>query len=220
MKNLSYTQEYYLCAVNEKGDVPMMRSVEIHSSLFAGGILELLEHGFIRYEDNDEDVAVKNEFVAVAKPLDDEYSYLKPLYDVIASQKKVQKLKNLVLWEFKPKLYNEIQSAIGASLAHLNVADEMDSKGLFKNKTKFVPKPEVVASIIEKIRAEFLESGVITDETLCLTALLDRSKILGNYFSKVESENLKKRLGEVRGSEAYATVKAVMDVVSAGIAVS
>jgi len=218
MESLSYTQEFYLCAVNSKGDVPLMRSVEIHSSLFAGGILELLEHGFIGFGRNERAAEVKNDLIEVAKPLDDAYSYLKPLYDVIATQKKSLSLKNLVMWEFKPKLYNGLQSAIGSSLVALGLAEELDSQGLLKNKQKYVPKPEVAAPIIDKIRAAILEGGDITDETLCLAALLDRGKIIGGYFSKVESDMLKKRLEEVRESEPYAVAKAVMDVVTSGIA--
>ena len=194
MENLSYTQEFYLCAVNAKGDVPLMRSVEIHSALFAGGILELLEHGFIGFGKNERAAAVKNDLIVVAKPLDEVYSYLKPLYDEIAAQKKPLKLKNLVMWEFKPKLYNGLQSALGSSLVALGLAEELDAQGLLKNKQKYAPKPEVAAPIINKIRTEILESGVIADETLCLAALLDRSKIIGGYFSKAESVTLKNDL--------------------------
>jgi len=154
--------------------------------------------------------------------LDDSFSYLRPLYDAIASQKKPRNLKSFVTWEFKPRLYNGTLFAIGASLAALGHADELSPQGFLKRKTKFAPKPEATATAIGKIQAGLLESesGSITGETLCLTALLDKSKLLKDFFSKDELEALKKRIEEARSSEAYAMAKDVIDVISAGAAVA
>jgi len=62
MENLSYAQEYYLRAVNSKGDVPAMKSAEIHGSLLAGAVAQLLERGFVERGEGDA--------LACAKPLD------------------------------------------------------------------------------------------------------------------------------------------------------
>jgi DNA polymerase III delta prime subunit len=55
----------------------------------------------------------------------------------------------------------------------------------------------------------------VTDETLCLAAFLDKSGLIHDYFSKVEKETLKKRLKEVRESEAYTSAKQVLDEITA-----
>jgi hypothetical protein len=110
-------------------------------------------------------------------------------------------------------------AAIGASLAKANCADELTDQGMLKNKTKYAPKPEAVTRVIEKVRAEFLEDGVVTDETLYLASFLDKSGFIRDYFSKVEKETLKKRIKEVRKSEAFASVKEVLDELEAMYAV-
>jgi len=208
MKNLSYTQEYYLCAVNSKGDVPKLKFAAIHSALFSGGIMELLENGFVERSENDT--------IVVSKPLGDDFLYLKTLYDYVVSLEKPLNLKRLIKFVSTTKQYDEFLPAIGLSLAALGCADELPSQGLLKNKTKYAPKSEQVNLIIEKIRAELLEDGTITDETLCLTVLLDKSFILPDYFSKAESETLKKRLEEVRGSDTYVMAKDIFSITMAG----
>lgn len=105
------------------------------------------------------------------------------------------------------KPLNELISVIGVSLVESGCADELTVQGLIKEKIKYVPKAYAVTSVIEKVRAEFLESGTLTDETLCLAALLDKSGLIRNYFSKVENGTFKKRIKEVRESEVNTSIK-------------
>ncbi|MDR2156235.1 MAG: GPP34 family phosphoprotein [Clostridiales Family XIII bacterium] len=207
MKALSFTQEYFLCAINENGNLPVLDS-EISVCLLAGGIMELTRQGYIGHDE-------KKRFAA-AKPWDDTLPYLKPLYDTVAAFKKPQKIDGIVgAYETSlKKPFPELLSALGTSLVAAGYADEQGVRGLLKDKpgyVRYVPKPEAVTHIIEKIRAEFLENGVISDETLCLTALLDGSRLIRRYFSKVERDTLKKRLKEVRESEAYASIREFVD---------
>jgi len=214
MKSISYTQEFYLCAINDKGELSFFsKGTEIECAFFASAMMELLEHGYVKSDEN--------EYIISINPLDDSHSYLKPLYDFIVAQKKPMTLKDLApewMVSFKiNKPSGELLAAIGSSLATLGYADELSDKGLLKSKTRFVPKPEAVKPVIEKIRAELLEDGNITNETICLTALLDSSRIVGNYFSKVEADDLKKRLEEIKNSEAFSTVKDVLERITATI---
>ncbi|MDR2587223.1 MAG: GPP34 family phosphoprotein [Coriobacteriales bacterium] len=214
MQTLSYTQEYYLCAVNDKGNPKSFKSDEVAACLLVGGIAELVEQGLIARDE-------KKRFVVV-RPWDDSLPYLKPLYEALASFKKPKNIKGLAesyLLGLNHKLPDELMATIGASLVAANCADELTDQGLLKNKTRYAPKPEAVTRAIEKLRAEFLEEGVVADETLCLAAFLDKSGLIRDYFSKVEKETLKKRLREVREREASASVKQVLDEITAVYAV-
>lgn len=46
MNKLSHTKEFYLLAVNDKGEIPAL-SREIHACLLAGSIVELIKEGMI-----------------------------------------------------------------------------------------------------------------------------------------------------------------------------
>ena len=204
MKNLSYTQEYFLCAVNAKGG---LKTDAIYASLFASAVFELLSGGYIKY------VGDNKEWIAADRPLDHSLSYLKPLYDFIANQKEPLEAMSLPGFLTNSKLFQELISAVGSSLAALDCAEELPSQGLRKNRTRYAPKAEETKRVIEKIRAEFLEEGTVTDETFCLTALLYHSKIIKDYFSKVESEALKKRLDEVKNSGAFIATQEILETV-------
>ncbi len=197
MKTLSYTQEYFMCAISSKGNVPIL-DVVFSTCLLAGGIMELLYHGYI--------VRTPKGKLVISKPWDEGLPYLKPLYETILGFKKPKDAKGVAsvyLAGFSQKTFKELFSAFGASLAEFGYADELWKQGLLNKKIRYVPKPEAVTRIIEKIRAEFLEDGTISEETLYLAALLDNGKLIRNYFSKVEAEILKKRIKEVRKNEAY-----------------
>jgi hypothetical protein len=207
MNALSYTQEYFLCAVNEKGNPPALDDT-FPACLVAGAVMELLSHGYLTR-------AEKNKLV-VGKVWDDGLPYVRPLYETITSYKKPKDAKGIAedyLMGLSTKSFNELFAAIGISLVKAECADELTVQGLLKEKIKYVPKAEAVTRIIEKVRAEFLEDGLVTDETLCLTALLDKSALLRNYFSKVEKETLKKRIKEVRQSEASASIREMLDYI-------
>jgi hypothetical protein len=214
MNNLSYSQEYFLCAVNGKGNIPELKSPEISSCLIIGGILELLGKGYITRDEKNR--------VSVQKPLDDSVPYLEPLYETIASFKKpkdvISAAEPYLFNLSSEKPFNKLLSAYGTSLVAAGCADELAAQGLRKAKTKYAPKPEAVTRIIEKVRAEFLEDGTLTDEIIYLAALLDKSTLIRDYFSKVEAATLKRRLKEVRTSEAYASIKVILDYVDGVIA--
>jgi hypothetical protein len=203
-KTLSYTQEYYLCAVNDRGKLPTLET-ETATCLLAGGIMELTQQGYLSYDEKKR--------LVIAKPWDDALLYLKPLYDQVASFNKPQKIDGVLgAYELTQQAsFSELLSSLGASLAAAGYADELGEQGLLHNKIRYAPKPEAVTRIIEKIRAEFLEDGTISDETLCLAALLDGSHLIKRYFSKVETDALKERLKELRESEAYASVREFLD---------
>ena len=212
MKTLSFTQEYFLCALSKnKGKVSLMDS-DAMACLLAGGIMELLRSEYIS-------IAEKNK-IAAAKPWDGSLPWLKPLYDEIIAMKKpggVKEVANIYLGS--GKAFKGLIESFGAGLVELGYADELTKDGLFTNKIKYVPKADAVERIVEKVRSEFLEAGTMTEEILCLAALLDKGGLIRNYFSKFEADKFKERLKEVRSSEEYAPVKEVFDYINEIIAV-
>jgi len=207
MKTLSYTQEFFLCTINDKGKIPALKG-EIPACLAVSGIMELLSNGYLNRAEKDK--------LAAGKPWDDSLPYLKPLYETIVSLKKPLDIKDILMiyiGGFVIEQFYELYKAIGVSLVESGYADELTKKGLIKEKPRrYVPKEEAIKNVVEKVRAEFLEDGMITEETLCLAAFLDASGLISNYFSKFEAEAMKKRIKEARESGAYALVKEAFDV--------
>jgi hypothetical protein len=207
MKTLSYTQKFYLCAINKKGNIPALTN-HVHSGIFAGSIMELLTHGYITLTEKDKLVS--------GKEWDNALPYLKSLYDVIVSVKKPQtanRIADIYLMSFGMKHFEELFMAIGASLYESGHADEFIKQGLLSDKLKYIPKEDSAKPIIKKVRDEFLEDDEMDDDTYCLAALLSRSEIIRDYFSKIESDTMKKRIKEVRKSEVCATINKIIDYV-------
>ena len=199
MATLSYTQEFYLCAINGKGKIPPLRS-NAPCALLAGGVMELISHGNIHCDE-------KGKYKAAGE-WDDALHYLKPLYDSIAAFKRPPSLSNLVdaLVMGSSKIFNAFFTAVGLSLVEISCAEESVTKGLLREKIKYIPKEEAVQRVIEKVRVELLGESEISDETLCLMALLYKNDMLRSYFSKAETPIMKKRVKEMQKSEACALI--------------
>ena len=207
MNTLSYTQKFYLCAINQKGNIPAW-STHVHSGIFAGGLMELITHGYIIFNEKDKLIA--------GKEWDNALPYLHSLYETIISMKKPQaanRVADIYLMSFGMKHFEELFAAIGDSLAEAGYADEVIKEGLLSDKVKYIPKPDSAKPVIKKVREEFLEDDEMDDDTYCLAALLCRSEIIRDYFSKVEADTMKKRIKEVRKSEVCATINEIIDYV-------
>ena len=204
MNNLSHTQEYYLCAVSPKGSAP---TETVAVCLIISGVAEMLRAGYLT-RDEKKRLSADN-----AKPWDDMLPYLTPLYEKIIGEKKPQTIKDFVE-KHKYGLEAYI-SAIVDSLAVVGAIGEHEIKGVFTKKVKRVvpvPKPEATAAVIEILRNEFLENGKLTEDTVILAALLDKSGLLGRYFNKTEADALKVRMKEVRSSETYAAINKILPI--------
>lgn len=199
MKDLTLTQEYYVCVVNEKGSLPSYEN-KMAACLVAAGVLEMQLENCISMEDKK---------ISVCKELPEKLTYLKPLYEVICQEKqpvKASKIVEAYLISFTDKKLRELIESV---MNELKAADRLTAvkAGLLGNKEGYAPKKEVIDSVVEKIRAELLEEGELTDDTVALTALLERAGCLKKYFSKYEQKALKTRMKEISSSEAGASVK-------------
>ena len=92
-------------------------------------------------------------------------------------------------------------------------------KGLLGTKEYRTVKAEEKDRVIQKIRAEFLEEGQISEETVLLGCLLDKTSLLKKYFSAYEAKMLKQRLKELRKAPENKLINEMIDSVDTLIAV-
>ena len=174
MRDLSITQEYLICTLNKKGALPSTNP-KASVCMIIGGLLEMQMEKCISMEDKK---------VIVSAELPEHMSYLKPLYDVI-NQKKPMKAQKVVETYYASFTSKKLNMLLDALLDELKSADAVESvkTGLLGSKEAFAPKKEAVISVIEKIRAELLEDGDVSEDVIALTVLLDKSGQLKEYFS-------------------------------------
>ena len=193
MERLSFTLEFLMCTGSKKREPDPVQ-------LILGGIVELLDLGYISRTEKDR--------LVPAKPWDDVLPYLKPLYDKITEAKKHHTAKQVVE-SFGGKQTAKLISAYKAMLLKAGYADDVPNKR-FKKKSAFVPKTDSIKDIVAKVRAEMLSDAEMSHEVILLVTLLDASGQVGDFFSKFEKNDFKKRLKEVRESEAGALIRGVL----------
>jgi len=191
--------------MNSKANTPFSLNSAFPACLVVGGIMELLNYGYI--------VRIGKDSLVAAKEWDNGYPYLKPLYGTLMTLRRANDAKGIIgvyMSILSQKRFDELYSAIGASLVETGCADDMVKYGLSKNRTKYVPKAEAVKTVIDRVRDELLVDAPLTEETIRLLAFLDKSLLLRSYFSRIDTEIQKKRIEEVQKSEAYAIIGTVL----------
>lgn len=193
MKDLSITQEYMVCTVNGKGALPSSNQKTV-VCLILSGLMDMQLAKCISLNDKK---------VNVCAELPEHLAYLKPLYDVINQEKtmKVEKVVETYTIAFTNKKLYELVDAIMESLMEAGVVEPAKA-GLLGNKDNYVPKKATITGVIEKIRAELLEDGEISEDVIALTALMDEAGNLKDYFSKYEQKELKNKIEAIKKSEA------------------
>ena len=210
MKNLSFTQEFFLCALKPQGSTTLTHSTESSTCLLAGGLLELLMDGYI---------SIDNKKVFVNKELSSDKMYLAPIYELIKKNKpmKIETIAEKFAFDFKRP--DELFQSVGCSIVEDGHVAEESNQGLFKNKLRFLPNESEVTKVVEKLRAEFLEEGNVSDEVIVLGALLNKSGLIKKYFSKYEIQKLNDRLKEINQSEAGVLIKKMVDYIDTWIVI-
>lgn len=205
MKDLAFTQEFFLCALKPQGSTTLTGSIVSSTCLFTGTLLELLMGGYITIDDKNK--------VLINQELSSDKMYLASVYEFIQNNKpmKVETIAEKYVFDFKKP--GELFWLVGSSLVKDGHVSEDNGKGLFKNKVSFIPNENEVTKVIEKLRAEFLEQGEISDEVIVLGALLNKSGLIKKYFSKYEVQKLNERLKEIKQSEAGVLVKQLVDYI-------
>jgi len=208
MKAMSIAQEYLLCALKEKGRFSFLSNEQV-ICFVAGALFDLLNNDFVR---------VKDKKVVIHRHLEASFNYLAPMLEYIRNSKP-KTIKGIVEGYFftltKKNIKALLQSVVG-SLAAIGCADEVSKTGILGNSQKYiVPKKEQTERVIQKIRAELLETGAISDETVALACLLRNSGLLKQYFSKHDSQELNKCLNELKDSVPNQMIKQIIDDVNA-----
>jgi len=194
MQKLSFTQKYYLCSLTKRGGFSNL------VCLLTGGIAELLDLGYIQRAEKDKLVR--------AKPWDGSPPYLKPINDKIeTSNKPLTAVQHIDT--FNSRLSEELVNAYKVSLLESGCADEIPCNKP-KKKIRIKPKPEALKEIVNNLRSEMLSDEELFVDTILLATLLDASGKIGNYFSRFERNDLKKRLKEVRDSGHGAMIRDVL----------
>ncbi|WMJ23390.1 GPP34 family phosphoprotein [Paludicola sp. MB14-C6] len=214
MKKLSYVQQYYICTVNEKGNIPLLNGVSIAACLVMGEITELISKGFVTWDEDNK--------LSIVRSSDESLAYLKAVYDAIA-YKKFQDVTSIVDI-YASNIHQpgnccrgsvtDLLSLIGNSLVKIECINELPKKSLLHKRTKYAPKSEIVMDIIKAIRMAFFENNVIPHETLCLVALLDKSNVLCKYFNNDEIIHMKKRIEEAQRSMVNASMNQVLNYIA------
>ena len=213
MKTLSVTQEYTLCALKENGKIPLLKSTEVTVCLVMGGLLELLEQHVVHWDEKGR--------LILGEALPESLGYLRPLYEQITDRKPMtaRALAEKFVFSATDKNLHQLLGALGESLEAAGYGTLEREKGLLHEKVTFLPEPQAVQRVVDKIRAEFLEDGALSEDVVVLTALLQESGLLKQYFSKYETDTLKVRLQEVKQNEAYAIVAKMIDDIELMMAV-
>lgn len=206
MKQLTITQEYFLCAANNKGTFTMYNQKAI-VCLVISGLLEL---------QLEQCITMKNKEITVCNPLPAHMQYIKPLYDTINQGKpiKIRKVIDRYLMSLSDKKINELVQSVRGSLQQADLLEPVEI-GLFRKKEYLVPKKQAITSVVEKLRAELLEDGELTEEAIAMAVLLQNSNCLKNYFSKFEQDTLKTKMKEIKSSEANKTAKEMVEYLEA-----
>lgn len=202
MKDLTVTQEYMICALNEKGKISGF-STERIICFIAAGLLEMKLEKCIEIE---------NKRVKVTAELPERIKELEPLYDFVNKPRpvKIEKIVEEYSYNFTDKNLAELMNSVGRSLSEVGLADEKEA-GFFGKRKCYIPTTEAIHYVIDMVRSELLEEGEVTEDIAALVLLLEKAKIIKKYFSDYERKEMKNRMKEIVSSEDGRMIKEMID---------
>ena len=205
MRDLTLSQEYLLCAVNEKGRLPHL-GVERTVCLVAAALLELQLEGCV---------------AVVTGPLPEGQAHLRPLYAFVNRPKPIRKEKLLEEYTYTvtDAQRDELLESIGRSLADLGLVQPV-KVGLLGKKKGYAPTPEAISGVVDMIRAELLEEGEITEDVVSLVVLMEKGNCLKPYFSAFEQKQMKQRLRALGESPTGKMVQEMVEYVENMMAIA
>ena len=204
MSNLSLSQEYLMCALNDKGKIPTF-SLERIIAVAVSTVVELMM---------DDVIVLEGKKLTVKKALPAEKRYLSPVYDFIKKKERVG-FKTVVehfSFTLSSKNIDELFDSIGNSLV-LAGCVQKEKSGMLGNKNAYIPDLKTVDNIIQNIRAEILEEGELTEDIAALTAILDKTGALMKFFSAYEKKAVKQRLKEIKNNPENKEIAKVINYV-------
>lgn len=210
MKDLSIAQAFMLCSLNEKGKLPALKT-EVPICILAGGVIDLWMNNCI---------IIENKKLSILEDLPQNMQHLKAIYEAVADSKSIsiEKLTSDFCFTLTDKRMKVLVHEVGDSLLAMECVSSGD-KGLSGKNAIYIPDKTQVERTIQTIRAEFLEEGTVSDQTVALASLLEKCGMLKNYFSKHESSLAKARIKEIKQSQEHKVASEMVDYVTTMIAV-
>ena len=204
MSNLSLSQEYMMCALNDKGKISTF-SLERVIAVAASAVVELMMDDII--ESDGKKLSVK-------KALPEDMRYLSPVYDFIEKKERVgfRTVVEHFSFTLSSKNIDELFDSIGDSLVAAGCVKK-EKSGMLGNKNAYIPDAKAANTIIQNIRAEILEDGELTEDIAALTAILDKTGELMRFFSAYEKKDVKKRLKEIKNNPENKEISKVINYV-------
>lgn len=208
MKELSVTQQYLICALNENGKLSGDENLK-SICLVISGLLELRNGGFI--EEKNGTVICKDKAMG-------ENSYLQPLYQSIHNSKKVTTMEEIVtdyVVSITGKKFNTFFHAIGNSLVDCKCA--VLKNGILRGSQFYLPDKECKEDLSNKIRVVISEEREVSKEMLTLIYLLEKSESLKQLIPKEERKQVKVRVNELKTATYLDDISKIVDHVFAKV---
>ena len=204
MWNLTLTQQYLLCVLNQKGRLPTL-GLEKVVGLSMAAVLELLL---------EKTVVLEEKKLSAPASLPQEQEYLLPVYDFIAKKQPVkpEKVVEYFSLNLTDRNFTQLLDGVGMQLVNKGCAVPKQD-GFLGKKTAYLPARQAVDLVVEGMRAQLLEEGPVSQETAALAALLDKSGELGRFFSAYEKKTLTSRLKELRQDQTNRLVCQAMEYI-------
>ena len=211
MKRESLVFEYLLCALNDKGRLPAI-STEKEVCFFAANLIELIQTGAVILE--------KKKLICTEQPLSTA-AYLEPMLNTLrqSKPKKPEDFVGDLAFSLSGKPMKAMMEACLKAMEADGLMETTTHQGLLKETEYRVCRREEKDRVVQKIRAEFLETGEISDDTMILGALLNKAELLKTYFSAYEAKVFKQRLKELSETPENKMISEMIDYVDTLIAV-
>ena len=203
MVNLSLPQEFFLLNLKSNGKFPAATSHEF-GALLASVLIEFNQQELIVFSEK--------KFEIKPTPFPAELEYLSPVYQILEELKKktATALANKY-FTFSDKNYKVLTTNIINTLTVKGIIQREKSRGILGERIIYHPSNKEKDRIIQRIRAELLEEGLVSPQTAALVFMMNRLKKLDQYFSKYESGTLKDRVKELKKTQENQIVKDILD---------
>lgn len=214
MQNLTISQQFFLCAVNDKGKMPSTQTDHWVCFVFSA-IMDMQLEDCIAIDEG------KKATISTKGPLTSKLGHLQPLHDHIAEKQplRITKLMEQYAMGLSAKPRTALFDAVGTSLAQQSMASAENS-GFLSKSVGYVPTEGAVDQVIDRIRATLLSSNnqAADDDTIILTALLKHSGLLRKHFSKDERKELKASVTAFANTESGTLLKKSLNYIDSILA--
>ena len=200
MYNLSLSQQFLMFAVNKQGKISSL-DTRTWVCCVTSGVIDLHLNDCVSISDE------KRPTVSTTAELPSTLHHLLPIYQRI-SEKGPIKLNKLVeqymMGRSGPRA--QLFDSLGNSLVAAGAATPQVS-GILKRSTGYVPDSHNLDRLRSAISAETSSTDPPTRNTVILATLLERSKLLKEYFSRDERARIKDMVKKHADSQADTLIK-------------